>query len=110
MVVGDRNCVTPNCALKLRPGTYTLRAAKDGYATDTRQVTIASGQPAVNLAVTLQPMPELLQVNTNFESGQVYIDNRPAGELRDGQYTASGTAPGEHTIRVTGGGAEFEAR
>ena len=110
VVVGGRNCVTPNCALKLRPGTYTLRAAKDGYATDTRQVTIASGQAAVNLAVTLQPMPELLQVNTNFESGEVYLDNRRAGELRDGQYTASGTAPGEHTIRVTGGGAEFQAR
>ena len=39
----------------------------------------------------------------------MYLDGRMEGELKDGQYAASGITPGRHTIRVTGGGADFQA-
>ena len=44
-----------------------------------------------------------------MRAASVIVDNRAAGELRDGQFTVSGIAPGQHTVRVTGGGAEFQA-
>jgi hypothetical protein len=49
-----------------------------------------------------------LVVNTNFENGSVSLDGRRAGELRDGQFQFSGIPAGQHTLRVNGGGAEFD--
>jgi serine/threonine protein kinase len=109
MTIGKEHCVTPNCLLKLPGGTYTLVAAKDGYKTLTRPLTVVPGETAGQLAISLEALPQLLQVNTNFESGQVYLDGRHVGELRDGQYSAPAVAPGEHTIRVIGGGSDFQA-
>jgi hypothetical protein len=93
----------------LDPGSYTLQAARDGYEGVTQQFTIARGQAAFALEIALNPLPQLLQVNTNFEDGQVLLDGRLAGDLKDGQYAASGIAPGRHTIQVTSGGATFQA-
>jgi len=107
--VAGNNCISPNCALKLIPGNYTLQASKDGYETVTQQFTITHGQAAFALNLALKPLPQLLQVNTNLEGGTVYLDGRMEGELKDGQYAASGITPGRHTIRVTGGGANFQA-
>ncbi len=107
--IGHEKCTTPNCALKLVAGTYSVRVAKDGYKAITKEITVTSGQAPVQLALALEPLSQLLSVNTNFESGQVYLDGNPAANLRDGQFTASGIAPGRHTLRVTSGGAEFHA-
>ena len=107
--IGNEKCTTPNCTLKVGPGSYALRVAKAGYKPITREVKVTAGQPPVEMALTLEPLSQLLSVNTNFDSGQVYIDGRRAGALRDGQFTASGILPGRHTLRVTGGSAEFEA-
>ena len=107
--VAGNNCISPNCALKLIPGNYTLQASRDGYETVTQQFTITHGQAAFALKLALRPLPQLLQVNTNLEGGTVYLDGRMEGELKDGQYAASGITPGRHTIRVTGGGANFQA-
>ena len=107
--VGGTDCIPPNCTLKLNPGSYTLRGARHGYEAVTQQFTIARGQAAFTLEVVLKPVPQLLQVNTNFEDGQVYVDGRIAGDLKEGQYTASSISPGRHTIQVTGGGSTFQA-
>ena len=107
--VAGKTCISPNCTLKLNPGSYTLQATQDGYEGVTQQFTIARGQAAFALEIALKPLPQLLQVNTNFEDGQVLLDGRLGGDLRDGQYAASGIAPGRHTIQVTGGGTAFQA-
>ncbi len=106
--IGHEKCTTPNCALKLAPGTYAVRAARDGYKPSTKEITVAAGQAPVQLTLALEPLSQLLSVNTNFESGRVYLDGR-AGDLRDGQFTASGITPGRHTLRVTSGSSEFQA-
>ena len=107
--IGDQSCSTPNCALKLAPGKYTLTAKKDGFKTITQPVTIAAKQAELRLPLAFEALPQLLQVNTNFETGRVFLDGRPAGNLRDGQFSiAAELPPGEHTIRVTGGSADFQ--
>ncbi len=100
--VGGQNCVTPDCVLKLAPGVYSLTARKDGYKSIAQQLTVSSERSGTRLPLTFQPLPQVLQVNTNFESGSVFLDGRAAGDLRDGQFSMTGVAPGQHTLRVTG--------
>jgi len=105
--VGEVSCVTPNCKITLKPGIYQLVAKKDGYKTIARQITIST-QPSEVGMPALEPLPEILQVNTNFESGRVSLDGRPIGNLRDGQFALSGIAPGQHTLKITDERASFE--
>ena len=106
---GSEQCTTPQCTLNLKPGSYTLTASKDGFAPVSQPLVVASTDHDVKVPLTFQPLPENLQIDTNFESGSVILDGRAAGALRDGQFTVSGVAPGQHTIRVTGRDAEFDA-
>lgn len=41
----------------LRPGTYRLRFAKDGFVTFEREIEVRAGQPAPNPSVALTPAP-----------------------------------------------------
>jgi len=106
---GSAQCVTPNCVLKLRPGTYTLTANKDGFKPISRPLTVSSRAPESKISLAFEALPEELHINTNFESGTVYFDGRTAGPLRDSQFSIAGVGTGQHTIRVTGGDAEFRA-
>ena len=108
MQVGSLSCVSP-CSLSLQPGTYTLTAAKPGYAPARQPLTVAPGTSRTRVPIDLVPLPEVLVVNTNFESGSVFLDGRRAGELRDGQFQLVGISTGQHTLRVNSGGAEFNA-
>jgi hypothetical protein len=107
--VGAKACVTPNCAMNLPAGNYTLTAKKDGYKPVAQSFTISSQQAPVKLPLTFDPLPQVLEVNTNFESGRVQVDGRAAGDLRDGRFVLPALAPGQHTVRVTGGQADFQA-
>lgn len=109
VTVAGKSCVTPGCTLDLAPGTYLLHASADGYKDSTRQITVTRGRQPGQLALTLEPLPQLLQVNANFDRADVYLDGRPAGQLRDGQFAFSGIAPGTHILRIAGDGADFQA-
>jgi serine/threonine-protein kinase len=106
---GGKSCQTP-CSFSLAPGQYDLKAVKDGYEPVAQPLVISSGGSEMVLPLSLKPLPEMLLVNSNFESGAVFLDGRRAGELNDGQFSLNGIAAGRHTIRVTGGGTEFEAQ
>jgi serine/threonine-protein kinase len=108
VTIGEKKCVTPSCNLKIPPGMYTLRASAEGYKTVAQQLTIGTRQAPTKLALALEPLPLLLQVNTNFEDGTVYLDDQFQGELRNSRFTLSGLAPGTHRIRVKGSGADFQ--
>ncbi len=109
VAAGGVQCTTPQCVLNLKPGSYTLTATKDGYAAISQPLVIAASDHDTKVPLAFQPLPEELQVNTNFESGKVFIDGRAAGALRDGQFSVSGVAPGKHSISVTGADASFQA-
>ena len=108
--VGDMKCVTPQCALSLKPGAYTLTATKSGYQAITLPLSVAEGKSDVSVPLVFQPLPEQLQVNANFDNGAVSLDGGPAGPLRNSQFSISGIAPGTHEIRITGGDADFTAQ
>ena len=108
--IGGQSCVTPACNLRLKPGSYTLTATKAGYQNVTQAVALSAQQRGVNVALAWVALPQILQVSTNFESGIVLLDGSLVGNLRDGQYRMSGIAAGTHTLRVTGGGVEFQAQ
>ena len=110
IAAGNQRCVTPDCVLQLPPGDYTLSAQKDGYASVTQPLRVNQGASALALPLSIAPLPQLLQVNTNFESGKVFLDGRSAGDLRDGQFSLADVPLGQHTIRVSGGDVEFQAQ
>ena len=107
-VVGDKSCVLPNCALTLPAGDYKLTATKDGFKTLNQAISLPKGSSQLTIPLVFEPLPQLVQVNTNFASGRVFLDSRPAEELRDGQFTLSGVSPGTHTLRIVAGDAQFE--
>ncbi len=108
--VNGNECVTPNCALSLQAGTYTLLAGKDGYEPLKQLLVIKPGQADMTISLPLIPLPEIVQVNTNLSTGTVRIDARRVGDLVNGSFSVSGIKPGEHLIEVTGSGADFKAR
>jgi tetratricopeptide (TPR) repeat protein len=107
-VVGNKSCVLPNCTLTLPAGDYKLTAAKDGFKALSQTISLPKGSSQLRIPLAFEPLPQLVQVNTNFASGRVFLDARPAEELRDGQFTLSGVSPGTHTLRITAGDAQFE--
>ncbi len=107
--VAQSQCITPQCVLKLPAGNYTLTASKDGFRPISKPLSVTSGQSELSVPLVFEALPEELQINTNFESGNVFLDGRSAGALRDSQFSMSGLTPGRHSIRVTGGDAEFSA-
>jgi tetratricopeptide (TPR) repeat protein len=107
-VVGDKSCVLPNCTLTLPAGAYKLTATKDGFKALSQTISLQRNSSELKIPLVFEPLPQLVQVNTNFASGRVILDDRPAEELRDGQFTLSGVSPGTHTLRITAGDAQFE--
>ncbi len=53
--VGTRTCVTPNCSLKLSPGTYKVQAQLDGYQDASQSLTVNAGQQESTISLTLEP-------------------------------------------------------
>jgi serine/threonine protein kinase len=100
--IAGKKCLTPNCRLALKPGTYELKAEKDGYRSISRDVIIVSGRDAQSLELTLQPLTTAIQIMTNLEFGLVTLDGKSAGSLRDGQLVLDGTG-GNHAIGITSG-------
>jgi serine/threonine protein kinase len=110
ITVGGQSCVLPACVLRLPAGNYNLVAARDGFGALERPLSIPANAESVKVPLVFTPLPQSVQVNTNFATGRVLLDGKPSGDLRDGQLSLDGVSAGSHTIRVTGGDAEFEAR
>jgi serine/threonine protein kinase len=53
--VGTHTCVTPNCSLKLSPGTYKVQAQLDGYQDASQSLTVSAGQQESTISLTLEP-------------------------------------------------------
>ena len=99
--MGTEVCNSPNCELKLKPGTYSLEARLDGYRPAVQSVTLeAAGHAPVKLV--LEPLRPQIQVLTNFATGTVLLDGRRAGDLRNGQVTLDNVAFGKHSLSVSG--------
>jgi serine/threonine-protein kinase len=98
--IGDRSCITPECRLELPAGNYTVEAQLAGYAAATEAVSILAKADA-RIQLMLRPLPTSLTVTSNFTKGTVYLDDAPAGELKDGQLTMASIQPGAHRVKIT---------
>ena len=107
--IGGQSCITPDCTLNLSPGEYKLVAMKDGFTPLEQSLAVKADSRDIKIPVTLTPLPQRIQINTNFAAGQVLIDGKLAGDLRDGQFSVDGVSAGSHVLRVTGSDAEFDA-
>ncbi len=107
--------------LKLRAGVYQVAAQKDGFQPATGVLIVKRGSPA-ELSLTLPalagavlapPMPQVLRVTSDLQSGKVKFDEEAAAELQDGQFANESLGLGKHTIEITSGSVKtnigFEA-
>lgn len=103
-VNGQQTC-TSDCVAKLLPGTYEVTASLAGYDSAKSELTVAVQTPT-SLALKLVPQPPRLRVLADFREGQVFLDNKPAGNLQDGTFTIERLDPGSHALRIVGGNTE----
>ena len=101
--VEDQSCTTPRCEIPLRPGRHTVAASMPGYEPANALVAISSRDRSRGhrVQLSLTPMASLLQVNTNFTSGKVFLDNSSAGTLQNGQLLLPTVGFGSHKLTIT---------
>ncbi len=107
--------------LKLSAGTYQVAAQKDGFQPATAALVVKRGSPAA-LDLTLQPsapaipappLPQVLHVTSDLQTGKVKFDDGTPTDLQDGQFANEDLGLGKHTIEITSGSVKtsigFEA-
>jgi serine/threonine-protein kinase len=108
VTIGTQKCHAP-CGLSLRPGTYELRAERDGYKQVTRQVSIApdtKSLPVIELTQIAEPPKDqgTLIVRANVYEADVFVgknligatgaDGKFEGPLTVGAYEITVKKPG----------------
>ena len=109
--VGDQNCVTPNCKISLKPGSYSIHATLKGYETAQQSLNVPAGGVSGPSELTLRPIPPpppsnpaqataTLVVEAGAPDALVFVDGAPAGRTNaDGKFTSVVPAA-THSIRV----------
>jgi len=96
-----------NSQLRLAPGKYQLTARKDGYQPVTIPVDLQAAASPSPINVTLPPLPASLHLFTPFNTGNLYLDDKPPETLpQDGQVAITPLEPGKHTLRIESGSSK----
>ncbi len=85
--------------LGLAPGSYQIEARLEGYRPAFTKLEFTAG-PVAPVQLTLEPMGVGLRLITDLDQGKVALDEEPARELLEGQFSLDGLSPGKHTLRV----------
>ena len=93
---GDASWVTPFALTNLEPGQHSLTVSKPGYSTDTRTVTVNSGNRATTVVHLAQLMATLI-VKSTPPGANVYIDGRDVGTKTPAQISVD---KGQHVVLV----------
>ena len=104
-------CITPNCRLNVVAGVHELQVEKIGYEPIKQLLTIKANASPEPVRLDLNPLHQVLQISTNFQSGKVSLNQRKIALLQDGQFLlpdlSPGTlSPGTHVLNVQGPDAE----
>jgi len=86
--------------VQLAPGTYTVTTQMDGYQPATSALEVRAGSP-VSLDMTILPTPLTFRMTTDVAGGKAWLDDRPAGDVNEGQLTLSNLTPGPHKLRFS---------
>ncbi|HEX4772178.1 MAG TPA: protein kinase [Bryobacteraceae bacterium] len=91
-----------NGVLAVHPGTHVLEVRSPGYEPLSRSVEIAPrDNDALDIALVPVPLPPVIHVETDLQSGSVFMDDKPAGVLDGGQFFQDAPA-GSHIIAILG--------
>jgi eukaryotic-like serine/threonine-protein kinase len=92
----DSSYVTPFALTNLQPGQHTITVSKPGYSTDTRTVTVTSGNRAT-VVVHLSQLMATLVVSSDPAGANVYVDGRDTGTKTPSQVSVD---KGQHVVLV----------
>lgn len=118
-----RECTTPNCKLKLAPGSYDLVAELPGYQTASQTFSVGTSAPH-SLAITLSPSPVVTRIPEEpgtpthaapaspfaeihiagaAARAQVFMDGNPVGTINRRGSFSSQVPAGTHEIKIVDG-------
>jgi len=92
----DSSYVTPFALTNLQPGQHTITVSKPGYSTDTRTVSVISGNRAT-VVVHLSQLMATLVVASDPAGANVYVDGRDTGTKTPAQVSVD---KGQHVVLV----------
>ena len=94
---GSALCQSPCTLTDIAPGQHTVMAAKNGYGSATRTISLKAGaNPSVSIALT--SLAATISVKSTPSGGVIIIDGQDTGKLTPSQFTVS--KPGTHTVVV----------
>ena len=92
----DSSYGTPFTLTNLQPGQHTITVSKPGYSTDTRTVTVTSGNRAT-VVVHLSQLMATLVVTSEPAGANVYVDGRDTRTKTPAQVSVD---KGQHVVLV----------
>jgi len=92
---GNALCQTPCTLTGIAPGQHTVSAAKSGYGSEARNITMASGQNGT-IALQLGPLAARLSVASTPSGAVILVDGKDSGKLTPALLTLEKS--GAHTI------------
>ncbi len=101
IVVNGQPCGVSQCEPRLAPGTYLAEARLAGYQTATVEFTVGPAGVAPVL-LTLVPSGTVVRVASDLENAAVLVDDKPAGQIQNGEFELRTVAAGTHTVTVLG--------
>jgi len=87
---------TPQTIASLAPAVYRVTVSKSGYATETRNVQVVSGNRAA-LDVKLTPLKAWLNINVTPSGARILIDGKETGKFSPAEFTLD---PATHNITL----------
>ena len=87
---------TPQTIASLAPAVYRVTVSKSGYATETRNVQVSSGNRAA-LDVKLTPLKAWLNINVTPSGARILIDGKETGKFSPAEFTLD---PATHNITL----------
>jgi len=87
---------TPQTIASLAPAVYRVTVSKSGYATETRNVQVVSGNRAA-LDVKLTPLKAWLNINVTPSGTRILIDGKETGKFSPAEFTLD---PATHNITL----------
>jgi hypothetical protein len=92
----DSSYVTPFALTNLQPGQHTITVSKPGYSTETRTITVTSGNRAT-VVVHLSQLMATVVVSSDPAGANVYVDGRDTGTKTPSQVSVD---KGQHVVLV----------
>jgi hypothetical protein len=87
--------------LNLEPGTYQIEAELGGYQTASGTLEVKSGSPA-SIDLKLESVLASIKLATDTDTGTLWYDDRPAGQVESAQWTLDKIDPGDHKLKFAG--------